>query len=147
MSCCWWPGADPSGRLAGPTCPLWTMCSHGPDSPSLAALLPSSGAMRWAPAPASPGWLGGVFTRPAHAACVSLHPVCCSCLWRPRTCRASSLAGVPGPSPGLGVRPANLCGSRGADVEVLKVERIQLINAILNLCTYHHPENIQLPPG
>uniref|UniRef100_A0A481C763 Integrator complex subunit 1 n=2 Tax=Sus scrofa TaxID=9823 RepID=A0A481C763_PIG len=33
------------------------------------------------------------------------------------------------------------------DVEVLKVERIQLINAILNLCTYHHPENIQLPPG
>lgn len=34
-----------------------------------------------------------------------------------------------------------------ADVEVLKVERIQLIDAVLNLCTYHHPENIQLPPG
>ncbi|XP_007647169.1 integrator complex subunit 1 isoform X1 [Cricetulus griseus] len=33
------------------------------------------------------------------------------------------------------------------DVEVLKVERIQLIDAVLNLCTYHHPENIQLPPG
>ncbi|MBN3285694.1 INT1 protein, partial [Polyodon spathula] len=27
------------------------------------------------------------------------------------------------------------------------VERIQLIDAVLNLCTYHHPENIQLPPG
>ncbi|KAI5221470.1 integrator complex subunit 1 isoform X2 [Manis pentadactyla] len=33
------------------------------------------------------------------------------------------------------------------DVEVLKVERVQLIDAVLNLCTYHHPENIQLPPG
>ncbi|NXK47380.1 INT1 protein, partial [Chauna torquata] len=33
------------------------------------------------------------------------------------------------------------------DVEVLRVERIQLIDAVLNLCTYHHPENIQLPPG
>lgn len=39
------------------------------------------------------------------------------------------------------------CGSRLSDVEVLKVERIQLIDAVLNLCTYHHPENIQLPPG
>ncbi|XP_029433335.1 integrator complex subunit 1 [Rhinatrema bivittatum] len=33
------------------------------------------------------------------------------------------------------------------DVEVLRVERIQLLDAVLNLCTYHHPENIQLPPG
>ncbi|KAK2116548.1 Integrator complex subunit 1 [Saguinus oedipus] len=33
------------------------------------------------------------------------------------------------------------------DVEVLKVGRTQLIDAVLNLCTYHHPENIQLPPG
>ncbi|XP_027382398.1 integrator complex subunit 1 isoform X3 [Bos indicus x Bos taurus] len=33
------------------------------------------------------------------------------------------------------------------DVDVLKVERVQLIDAVLNLCTYHHPENIQLPPG
>ncbi|GCC27602.1 integrator complex subunit 1 [Chiloscyllium punctatum] len=33
------------------------------------------------------------------------------------------------------------------DLEVLHVERIQLIDAVLNLCTYHHPENIQLPPG
>ncbi|XP_055984334.1 integrator complex subunit 1 isoform X1 [Sorex fumeus] len=33
------------------------------------------------------------------------------------------------------------------DMEVLKVERVQLIDAVLNLCTYHHPENIQLPPG
>ncbi|XP_053512969.1 integrator complex subunit 1 isoform X2 [Artibeus jamaicensis] len=33
------------------------------------------------------------------------------------------------------------------DVEVLKVERVQLLDAVLNLCTYHHPENIQLPPG
>nr|XP_056722177.1 integrator complex subunit 1 [Euleptes europaea] len=33
------------------------------------------------------------------------------------------------------------------DLEVLRVERIQLIDAVLNLCTYHHPENIQLPPG
>lgn len=34
-----------------------------------------------------------------------------------------------------------------SDVEVLKVERVQLLDAVLNLCTYHHPENIQLPPG
>ena len=27
------------------------------------------------------------------------------------------------------------------------MERIQLIDAVLNLCTYHHPENIQLPAG
>ncbi|XP_053550643.1 integrator complex subunit 1 [Bombina bombina] len=33
------------------------------------------------------------------------------------------------------------------DLEVLHIERIQLIDAVLNLCTYHHPENIQLPPG
>ncbi|KAF6280826.1 integrator complex subunit 1 [Rhinolophus ferrumequinum] len=33
------------------------------------------------------------------------------------------------------------------DVEVLKVERVQLLDAVLNLCTYHHPDNIQLPPG
>lgn len=33
------------------------------------------------------------------------------------------------------------------DLEVLKVERMQLIDAVLNLCTYHHPENIQLPAG
>nr|XP_015804103.2 integrator complex subunit 1 isoform X1 [Nothobranchius furzeri]XP_054596128.1 integrator complex subunit 1 isoform X1 [Nothobranchius furzeri] len=33
------------------------------------------------------------------------------------------------------------------DLEVLKVERIQLIDAVLNLCIYHHPENIQLPAG
>ncbi|XP_057603817.1 integrator complex subunit 1 isoform X2 [Hippopotamus amphibius kiboko] len=33
------------------------------------------------------------------------------------------------------------------DLDVLKVERVQLIDAVLNLCTYHHPENIQLPPG
>ncbi|XP_037545218.1 integrator complex subunit 1 [Nematolebias whitei] len=33
------------------------------------------------------------------------------------------------------------------DLEVLKVERIQLLDAVLNLCTYHHPENIQLPAG
>ena len=39
------------------------------------------------------------------------------------------------------------CGSCVSDVDVLKVERVQLIDAVLNLCTYHHPENIQLPPG
>lgn len=33
------------------------------------------------------------------------------------------------------------------DLDVLHVERIQLIDAVLNLCTYHHPENIQLPAG
>ncbi|KAJ6656005.1 hypothetical protein lerEdw1_004590 [Lerista edwardsae] len=33
------------------------------------------------------------------------------------------------------------------DLEVVRVERIQLIDAVLNLCTYHHPENILLPPG
>ncbi|KAJ4932091.1 hypothetical protein JOQ06_010521 [Pogonophryne albipinna] len=38
-------------------------------------------------------------------------------------------------------------GSQSDDLEVLKVERIQLIDAVLNLCTYHHPENIQLPAG
>lgn len=38
-------------------------------------------------------------------------------------------------------------GPRVSDVEVLKVERVQLLDAVLNLCTYHHPENIQLPPG
>uniref|UniRef100_A0A671TY99 Integrator complex subunit 1 n=1 Tax=Sparus aurata TaxID=8175 RepID=A0A671TY99_SPAAU len=38
-------------------------------------------------------------------------------------------------------------GVQSDDLEVLKVERIQLIDAVLNLCTYHHPENIQLPAG
>lgn len=38
-------------------------------------------------------------------------------------------------------------GVQSDDLEVLKVERIQLIDAVLNLCTYHHPENIQLPTG
>uniref|UniRef100_A0AAV2KDQ3 Integrator complex subunit 1 n=1 Tax=Knipowitschia caucasica TaxID=637954 RepID=A0AAV2KDQ3_KNICA len=38
-------------------------------------------------------------------------------------------------------------GVQSDDLEVLKVERIQLIDAVLNLCTYHHPENIQLPSG
>lgn len=33
------------------------------------------------------------------------------------------------------------------DLNVLHVERIQIIDAVLNLCTYHHPENIQLPAG
>ncbi|XP_029692684.1 integrator complex subunit 1 isoform X1 [Takifugu rubripes] len=38
-------------------------------------------------------------------------------------------------------------GVHSDDLEVLKVERMQLIDAVLNLCTYHHPENIQLPAG
>ncbi|KAA0705456.1 Integrator complex subunit 1 [Triplophysa tibetana] len=38
-------------------------------------------------------------------------------------------------------------GVQSDDLEVLRVERIQLIDAVLNLCTYHHPENIQLPTG
>uniref|UniRef100_A0A3Q3GD68 Integrator complex subunit 1 n=1 Tax=Labrus bergylta TaxID=56723 RepID=A0A3Q3GD68_9LABR len=38
-------------------------------------------------------------------------------------------------------------GVQSDDLEVVKVERIQLIDAVLNLCTYHHPENIQLPAG
>uniref|UniRef100_A0A3B3QNR6 Integrator complex subunit 1 n=1 Tax=Paramormyrops kingsleyae TaxID=1676925 RepID=A0A3B3QNR6_9TELE len=38
-------------------------------------------------------------------------------------------------------------GVQSDDLEVLRVERIQLIEAVLNLCTYHHPENIQLPAG
>ncbi|KAM8962294.1 integrator complex subunit 1 isoform 2-T2 [Pelodytes ibericus] len=38
-------------------------------------------------------------------------------------------------------------GVHADDFEVLKIERIQLLDAVLNLCTYHHPENIQLPPG
>ncbi|KAM4632627.1 integrator complex subunit 1 [Discoglossus pictus] len=33
------------------------------------------------------------------------------------------------------------------DLDVLRIERIQLLDAVLNLCTYHHPENIQLPQG
>uniref|UniRef100_A0A671RF77 Integrator complex subunit 1-like n=1 Tax=Sinocyclocheilus anshuiensis TaxID=1608454 RepID=A0A671RF77_9TELE len=37
---------------------------------------------------------------------------------------------------------------RAAGVQgVLVKDRIQLIDAVLNLCTYHHPENIQLPAG
>ncbi|XP_065116312.1 integrator complex subunit 1 isoform X1 [Paramisgurnus dabryanus] len=38
-------------------------------------------------------------------------------------------------------------GVQSDDLQVLRVERIQLIDAVLNLCTYHHPENIQLPAG
>ncbi|XP_053468879.1 integrator complex subunit 1 isoform X2 [Ictalurus furcatus] len=38
-------------------------------------------------------------------------------------------------------------GVQSDDLDVLHVERIQLIDAVLNLCTYHHPENIQLPAG
>lgn len=38
-------------------------------------------------------------------------------------------------------------GIQSDDLDVLRVERIQLIDAVLNLCTYHHPENIQLPSG
>ncbi|XP_063286495.1 integrator complex subunit 1 [Pelobates fuscus] len=38
-------------------------------------------------------------------------------------------------------------GVHADDFDVVKIERIQLIDAVLNLCTYHHPENIQLPPG
>uniref|UniRef100_A0A4W4DNX1 DUF3677 domain-containing protein n=1 Tax=Electrophorus electricus TaxID=8005 RepID=A0A4W4DNX1_ELEEL len=38
-------------------------------------------------------------------------------------------------------------GVQSDDLDVLCVERIQLIDAVLNLCTYHHPENIQLPAG
>ncbi|MCI4392221.1 hypothetical protein PGIGA_G00143530 [Pangasianodon gigas] len=38
-------------------------------------------------------------------------------------------------------------GVQSDDLDVLHVERIQLIDAVLNLCTYHHPENIQLPTG
>ncbi|KAI8492608.1 Integrator complex subunit 1 [Branchiostoma belcheri] len=33
------------------------------------------------------------------------------------------------------------------DFDVLPVERLQLLDAVLNLCAYHHPENIQLPQG
>lgn len=59
-----------------------------------------------------------------------------------------------GPSCSLAPRadPGPWCPLMGSgpclsDVEVLKVERVQLLDAVLNLCTYHHPENIQLPPG
>ncbi|CAL8303109.1 unnamed protein product [Merluccius merluccius] len=38
-------------------------------------------------------------------------------------------------------------GAQSDDLDVLRVERIQLIDAVLNLCTYHHPENIQMPAG
>jgi integrator complex subunit 1 len=34
-----------------------------------------------------------------------------------------------------------------ADFPVLQVERLELINALLNLCAYKHPENISLPKG
>ncbi|PIK40136.1 Integrator complex subunit 1 [Apostichopus japonicus] len=30
---------------------------------------------------------------------------------------------------------------------VLRIERLQLIDALLNSCSYHHPENISLPEG
>lgn len=55
--------------------------------------------------------------------------------------------GRPRPKSGRDVREGPACGSCVSDVEVLKVERVQLIDAVLNLCTYHHPKNIQLPPG
>ncbi|XP_059894470.1 integrator complex subunit 1 isoform X2 [Gadus macrocephalus] len=38
-------------------------------------------------------------------------------------------------------------GAQSDDLDVLRVERIQLIDAVLNLCTYHHPENIVMPSG
>ena len=70
------------------------------------------------------------------------------CLHRPRpTCPVSLLPDVHGPSPGGTSTEGPACGSCVSDVDVLKVERVQLIDAVLNLCTYHHPENIQLPPG
>lgn len=53
---------------------------------------------------------------------------------------------VPWPDPGPRC-PLTGSGPCLSDVEVLKVERVQLLDAVLNLCTYHHPENIQLPPG
>ncbi|KAI0240995.1 Integrator complex subunit 1 [Lamellibrachia satsuma] len=33
------------------------------------------------------------------------------------------------------------------DFPVLQVEKLELIDAVLNLCSYHHPENIVLPKG
>ena len=30
---------------------------------------------------------------------------------------------------------------------VLQVDRLELIDALMNLCTYRHPENIALPAG
>uniref|UniRef100_UPI00358F4073 integrator complex subunit 1 n=1 Tax=Myxine glutinosa TaxID=7769 RepID=UPI00358F4073 len=33
------------------------------------------------------------------------------------------------------------------DLEVLRVEKLQLMEAVLKLATYHYPENIHLPPG
>ncbi|KAJ3581991.1 hypothetical protein NHX12_016009 [Muraenolepis orangiensis] len=38
-------------------------------------------------------------------------------------------------------------GAQSDDLDVLRVERIQLMDAVLNLCTYHHPENIVMPAG
>ncbi|XP_048256851.1 integrator complex subunit 1-like [Haliotis rufescens] len=35
----------------------------------------------------------------------------------------------------------------GAGMQVLQVERLELIDALLNLCAYRHPENIGLPKG
>uniref|UniRef100_A0A669F6N8 Integrator complex subunit 1 n=1 Tax=Oreochromis niloticus TaxID=8128 RepID=A0A669F6N8_ORENI len=46
-----------------------------------------------------------------------------------------------------GVQSDGLWKTHFGYLEVLRVERIQLIDAVLNLCTYHHPENIQLPAG
>ena len=33
------------------------------------------------------------------------------------------------------------------DRTVLQVDRLELIDALMNLCTYRHPENIALPAG
>jgi hypothetical protein len=33
------------------------------------------------------------------------------------------------------------------DYPALKVDRVEIIDILLNLCTYHHPENIALPKG
>ncbi|KAL0992825.1 hypothetical protein UPYG_G00099040 [Umbra pygmaea] len=46
-----------------------------------------------------------------------------------------------------GVQSDGTTSATAMDLDVLRVERIQLIDAVLNLCTYHHPENIQLPAG
>lgn len=87
-----------------------------------------------------------------------LHPRHCA-PWRPALggsvgpVPASSLphvlaSGRPGPSPGGTPTEGPACGSYISDVDVLKVERSAADRTlVLNLCTYHHPENIQLPPG
>lgn len=39
------------------------------------------------------------------------------------------------------------CIDLGLDFPALKMDRVEVMDILLNLCTYRHPENIALPKG